>query len=86
MSPRLSTATSGIGHADHNNNDHQEKIWNQFTYSAEHFRLHTRMKMVEKRSALLGTKSEYLKRMQKSQVAKLQIDCNDEKSRVKVKR
>ena len=48
--------------------------------------MHTRMKMVEKRSALLGTKSEYLKRMQKSQVAKLQIDCNDEKSRVKVKR
>ena len=62
-------------------------IWNQFTYSSEHFRLFTRMRMVEKRSAMLGgPPSEYLERMNKAHANKLKNEVNEEKSKVKAKK
>jgi len=78
--------SSGSGQV--NGRPHQTgEIWNQFTYSSEHFRLFTRMRMVEKRSAMLGgPPSEYLERMGKVHANKLKNEVNEEKNKVKAKK
>ena len=65
-SPRV--MSSGTGHVSGSSRPQTGgEIWNQFTYSSEHFRLFTRMRMVEKRSAMLGVPpSEYIERMSKA--------------------